>query len=553
MNESFQRPANYWLRHADRHKQSGDLIRAAVLQRHAVHAETGSDAARIQYALTLRQMHCYEASNREAFRVLAQQPEQTELYGLIGCNMLALGLRREGLDALDLYFRTTATASMPWHDDACDLADLYDRPFPVKRRQARMNGLFSIAARRIARGELTGAQRALARLRRMRIRSDAPRMALLEAAYSLKQGQKGECLRHIEHALAAQPPRCEVLASAAALTNQARLRRPAYLLMMLAARFARTPADIRIVCHTAASIHMLFIAQAMLRLHLRRHPRRLPLLYDLCVCALKTGNHREALRCIHLCREIDPDDVPSEALFALITERLPGSSPAGLRKAARPVMFYGSCSAEEAHAFSEPLWDAFSEQGFEGLAQTIPKDEHLRKRMMFLLTLPVPWVMSLFAGLCYAMTPADRDASLREVLMQHPAETSSKRFALMQLQTPCICWTRDRFLQADPTRMSAPVPTFRQRRLTIFIHRLAAVLGSAFIPWALGIISRMPPQLHNRIIGDRQKVWASAMTARWNAYSGAAHPFVPLYLMSPARRAAYRRAVEGIMKAEYTL
>ena len=96
MNELFQRPANYWLRHADRHKQSGDLIRAAVLQRHAVHAETGSDAARIQYALTLRQMHCYEASNREAFRVLAQQPEQTELYGLIGCNMLALGARVVG-------------------------------------------------------------------------------------------------------------------------------------------------------------------------------------------------------------------------------------------------------------------------------------------------------------------------------------------------------------------------------------------------------------------------------------------------------------------------
>ena len=50
MNELFQRPANYWLRHADRHRQSGDLVRAAVLQRHAVHAQPDSEAAHAQYA-----------------------------------------------------------------------------------------------------------------------------------------------------------------------------------------------------------------------------------------------------------------------------------------------------------------------------------------------------------------------------------------------------------------------------------------------------------------------------------------------------------------------
>ena len=30
--DTFQRPANYWLRRAERCKQSGDLIRAAVLE-----------------------------------------------------------------------------------------------------------------------------------------------------------------------------------------------------------------------------------------------------------------------------------------------------------------------------------------------------------------------------------------------------------------------------------------------------------------------------------------------------------------------------------------
>ena len=508
MNELFQRPANYWLRHADRHKQSGDLIRAAVLQRHAVRAETGSDAARTQYALTLRQMHCYEASNREAFCVLAAHPEQADIYGLIGCNMLDMGLRCEGLDALDLYFRTSQTASMPWHDEACDYADLYDgRRLPDTRRQARMNGLFTIAARRIARGEMDGAQRALVRLRRMRLRSAAPQLELLEAAYCLKQGKPSECCRHVERAVSARPLRCETLVSAAALAQQSGIRHSAYVLLMLAARIARTPADIRLVCHTAAALRMLFIAQALLKHHLRRHPKRLPLLYDLCVCSLKLGDFQSAQRYIHLCREIDPDDVPSEALFTRMMEYLPRSRPKDLRAAAKTLMFYGACSMEDASAYSAPLWDSLTDQGFEGLAQTLPKDEHLRKRLMFLLTLPVPWCMSLFAGLCRTMQPAHREAMLRQVLMQHPAETHSKRFALAQLQTPCVCWTRDRFLEVDPTRVSAPVPTFRQRRLTIIIHQLADHVGSAIIPQALAVVSRMPRWQQCRLIGLRSQAW----------------------------------------------
>ena len=97
--DTFQRPANYWLRRAERCKQSGDLIRAAVLERHAVRAEPDSDAARMSYAFTLRQLHCYEASNREAFAALAHNPDRTALFGLIGQNMFNLSMREAGIDA----------------------------------------------------------------------------------------------------------------------------------------------------------------------------------------------------------------------------------------------------------------------------------------------------------------------------------------------------------------------------------------------------------------------------------------------------------------------
>ena len=83
MNEAFQRPASYWLHRAEKVKQQGDVIRAAVLQRHALRAEPQSDAAAMAYALTLRQLGCYEASIREAFRALAQNPHRTPLFGIV--------------------------------------------------------------------------------------------------------------------------------------------------------------------------------------------------------------------------------------------------------------------------------------------------------------------------------------------------------------------------------------------------------------------------------------------------------------------------------------
>ena len=73
-HDAFQRPAVYWLKRAERQKQTGNLLRAAVLERHALRADESSDEAWESYVLTLRQLNCYEASNREAFAALAHSP-----------------------------------------------------------------------------------------------------------------------------------------------------------------------------------------------------------------------------------------------------------------------------------------------------------------------------------------------------------------------------------------------------------------------------------------------------------------------------------------------
>ena len=197
-NELFQRPAHYWLRRADRQKQSGDLIRAAVLERHAVRAEPHSDAARMSYVFTLRQLHCYEASNREAFAALAQDPTRTAMFGLIGQNLLNMGMRQTGLDALNLYAANPPSIPPVWQDEAYDMAEAYDYPAFHTKRRARLRGLLAIAMRRMAKEDLDGASRALQRAMRKPFRAPNARRELALAACFQRLGDREKCLSHLQ-------------------------------------------------------------------------------------------------------------------------------------------------------------------------------------------------------------------------------------------------------------------------------------------------------------------------------------------------------------------
>lgn len=555
MNELFQRPANYWLRHADRHKQSGDLVRAAVLQRHAVRAEPGSDAARMQYALTLRQLHCYEASSREAFSALARQPDQAALYGLVGCNLLAMGMRREGLDALGLYMHEDVTASAPWHDEACDLSEAYDYPFEEKKRQARLEGLLRTAVHRMARGDLDGAGRALKRAQKPPYQAANAKRDLLLAAYWLRRGHADRCVKFMQHALEQHFWDVSLLSSAAVLSKQMGTPQAARLLLVRAASLASTPADMQMVCYTADRLNMVFIAHAMLKRALQKRADRCPVLYDLCVCALKLGTIQEAARHIHLCREIDPDDVPSEFLFARVMDfQQQALSPEALRKAARSVSFYGSCTEQELNACMQPFWKA-TQEGPQQLAEAIRQDERLRRRLLFVQTLPVDWPLMLLDGVCRHLPPEECEALLREVLIQHPTESAAKRYAMQTLHrmgapAPYACWTSGRFLLVDPQKLFAPVPTFRQRYLTRFIHRLASLCGQSIIPWALEVISHMPPAQQLRLISDHWKVWPLAMAMRWSALCGLPPVHIPIQTLSTLRLEALHKALRTLHKLD---
>lgn len=554
-NELFQRPAHYWLRHAERYRQTGDLTRAAVLQRHAVRAEPGSDAARMSYALTLRDLHCYEASNREAFAALAAHPDQTVFYGLIGQNMLAMGLRSEGIDALNLYLSHPLDFFPPWHDNACDLAEAYDLPFPDRRRHARLEGLLRTAARRIARGDQEGAQRALRRSQQKPFRVPMARRNLLWAALKQQKGDPDRCLAHVLKAVERKPLSPEVYASSATLMMHAGAPKVAGLLLYQAALLSKTPSQEQLVCLASDALHMPHIAQGMLSRSLRLRPHRFPACYNLCVCLLKLGRLADASRLIHLCREIDPDDPPAEMLFQRVMQwEDQQASPAEVRKAARTLSYYGSCSSADLADLTAPLWPLV-QNGLEPLADAVQAEEHIRRRLLFLLTLPLEWPALLLSQLSPLLPPAEREALLREVLMQHPGDLPGKRIASLLLgqmnaPKPYLSWSGDRVALMDPDKLRAPVPTFRQRFLTRRILQAKKLCESAVIPWAMKMLSALTHHQQLKLIADPMHIWPMALAVRWRALNHQPPLRIPFETLTPLRLSALKKALSILHRIE---
>lgn len=551
-HDSFQRPASYWLKRAERCRQSGDLLRAAVLERHALRADQSSEAASVSYVLTLRQLSCYEASNREAFAALARNPENKTLLGLVGQNLLAMGLRDAGLDALNIYLSQPLPLFPPsWHDDACDLYDLTFEASedPPRRRKARHDGLLELAARHMAKGDMDGAKRALERCSRTPYQGKSAQRELLWTLFHLKSGSS-ECFDHLMNAISTRPYSAQVRASAAGALWKMGLKKPAYCELLTATRLASSPSDMISVLLSADELNAVHIASGMLRRMHRRMPNRCPVLYNLCVCLLRLGRLDEASRFIHQCREIDPDDVASELLFGSVRRMQDASfTPDAVKDASRALSWYGIFSPQELNRMVAPIMEAV-EAGPDAFAAQLCSDLRLRRRFLQLLTLPMEWPARLLYAVADAL-PADECAVLmREVLLQHPSPSAAKLCAVSTLRVlgvppPYAAWQSGRIAWLDPTREPGESAAFRPRLLTLRIRRAQKFCpGDSHIAlWCMEIVHRMTKHQRNRVIADPLRIWPAAFAIRYRTLRGMEPLHLDISRLGRARRQALNEAL----------
>ena len=330
----------------------------------------------------------------------------------------------------------------------------------------------------------------------------------------------------MRRALRLRPYDAQLSASAACLLGRLGRAGEAASALTRAAVCASTPADELLVCLASEQLGAHEAAYAMLSRSLKRCSGRYPVLYDLAVCLLKLGRLEEASRCIHLCRELDPDDVPGEVLFNRVMDmETRALTPDQVRAEAASVSYYGSLNEEELNRCLKPVTQAVRE-GPGALAAAMAVDAKLRARFLYMLALPTDWPAKLLPSVCAAMPPEDAQRLLRQVLLADPRGSLTKRVAMAMLVSmgapaPYAVWQDGRLGYVDPTQPPPQTASFYQRMITRCLNRAAALAqDGSFMPWALARVRRMSESERFRLIADRRKVWPLALSIRYRCERG---------------------------------
>lgn len=527
---SLAKSAQYWVRRAQQHLKRGEHRRAAALLRHAVDLDPVDRDLRMEYAQVLREMSCFEASNRVAFGALAQEPTGFAPYQIIGQNMLSLGREQEAIDAFSHYFRQARAEGeslWDWDDEFYELEDMLEAPSGQHER-TRLDTLIHIASLRLARGELARAEKALARARRLS--SGDERLHALSAMLYEAREQPEKALRHAVLSVARNPHNVPALCALASVRLRLGQRGLSAATLMRAALSCRYPQDEQLFCFSASALGMPELALAMLRLSKQKQPHRLPTLYNYAVALLKTGKAEEALAYLHRCRDLDPEDLTVQALFRMVTQWTDTELPAQtVQENARELSCYPYPPFEAVQGMLLDLGEEFA-KGMDSVAQRLEDDDRFYHAFLYALSLPTAPLIRLIYPVASALAqknPAHAERLLRDMLVQSAQSDEGKRYALSTLITlgakpPYVMWQSGRILQLDGGRDLERPPSVVQRYWVRRIRAAARKAGDARVTLhALTLLSRMNRQERYAFAADATGVWITALLRHFGACTGA--------------------------------
>lgn len=544
--DAFERPAHYWLLRAQHARRQGDARRAAVMERHARRTAPQDDAAAYRYALALRQLDCLEASTREAFSALAAKPDRWELLGLIGQNLADLRRERDALYALTLYVdRAQPDPMVDWDEE---IRVLYTGLHaPGRRCRARLRGLTRRVAQHVARGERIQAGRLM--WRALELCQDRPSAQLMGVAakYLLFMREPVEAYHYMCLALEAAPGNAGLQAAAAQLFWAMGRAGEAQRALARAVFLAWTPQEERQVMEASDALGRPDMGRVLLEAVLRRKPYRYPTVYNMGVCLLKLGRWPEASRCIHLLRELDPDDAQGKALFERM-QGLAGQEAQTVASRAKGWHYYGAAPQETAARCLSALDGAP-----EALAARLEPDGALWRELMTAVRLEaVP--VGLLTALSRLLPAPDGQRLLRETLTAGPDDSALKREALAELcasgvRPPYLMWRGGCVELYDPS--APPPPTFLQRMTVRLAHRVTRLNGGTdILPYLLDELHALPPRLRLRAVGERRGVWAAALSLRYRTRRGLAPSLVDAAGWSPQEKRSFRRVLSILRKGD---
>jgi len=533
---SFEKPSGYWLRRAEHHRKRGEHHRAAALLRQAVALEPSSGDLRLQYAQTLRDLSCFEASTREAFGALALEPAGFLPFGIIGRNMLSLGREQEAVDAFSHYLqqsRSFPEIDLLWEmDEYLDLEDLLDGP--PSRGFARYEALMHIGSQRLAYGDLDRAGKILSKAARLG-RTDAR----LHALYAMLYQATGSLSRAESHATLSvrkSPQHVASLCALASVRLQMGKRSLAATAMLAAAFHCHYPHEEQLFCFTASALNLPDITLAMLYHNKHNQPDRLPTLFNLAVVLLRQGKPEAALAHLHRCRDLDPEDVTVQFVFQTVGEWTEqGLLTKEQRKKAEELPFYPYLSPTGEERLLETIAKKLCD-GLPSFVDALQKDGLFYRQFLYTLSLASEGLGKLLPPITMMMAEHcshEAERLLRDVLLQNAQDADVKRHALSSLITlnakpPYVIWQNKRIMQVNPLEAPPRVPTVMQRLL---YRRILGACRRLRNPRVAGHAYRLLWNMDRRrryaCAADVKHSWQNAMMLHFLQYQGLSLSLLP--------------------------
>ena len=554
---SFQMPAYFWYRRAERSREEGQPVRALSLLRHAARQEPEEREWRLEYAWQLTRLACYEASNRECLDLLARWPAAFSAFGLLTLNLLGLGRMSECMDAYSIYtqfIRLHPGATPEWDEDVYEAEDLLFSANQEPERFRRIHSLMLMVRRSMARGDYPRAEKLLRRSRKVPFYGPYPEREGMIASYLFHTGRTKAALEILHDALPSAGHSSSTLLAMALLLHH--LKDPAWKKALLsAAACIKTPLEESEFCLSAECFHCDYVAVGLLRRTLKEQPTRFCSVYNLCVLTLHQGDLAEGARLAHLLRELDPLDRKAEDLFRIVQQlEKNGAGAEEVRKTGKDhLIFYGfenlRLKAEDALEFSGRLTEQLGEF-FSALKQ----DARLREQFLRMLHWH-PELYHLLPALCVEMPEKDAQTLLRRLLLDEPESMETVRLLSKLLecfgcQPPYLLRREGHLTLFDPNAPEPEKAPFLQRMCFRRLREIRGVLGPEALPAALAVPSRLTEKERYAWAGDRRHVWAAAFVTVYSQKHGQPVPRLDGTMLSfPERWKAYRRAVISIRKA----
>ena len=510
----LQRPSAYWVRRASRHRREGNRKRAAALLRHALAQSPADGDLRLEYAKTLQEMECYEASNRVAFGALTRNPRSYAGYGLIGRNMLALGHAQEAMDAFSRYLLAARRAGdTAEYDD--DLDALEQHELAMRELRARHETMLTIATNRLAKGDLDGVRRALDRAIAAQDIDD--RYDALQALLYQEQGDLVAATASAERACKRNRGSARAWCTLAGIYCQQGMRSKGAAALLMAAHQCIGTQDEQLYCYAAASLGFPSLALTVLRRSLKLSPDRLPAVFDACITMLKLGRIDAAEPLIHQCRDLDPSDVPARCTQRTIEQwRDLELNPEQVRMAAKALPFYPLLSPAESNDSLAQLAKALGE-GIGGFCEALQTDAGLYELLLYELGTSEHQLGRLVPLLVENLPKAFAEQMLREILVLQTPDDSVKRYAAAALinlgaPPPFVVWHAGRIAEIDPF-----VQTRRDSSITrlMLVRRMADLQrktgDTRMMTHALHILYKMNGARRNGIVRDQTRIFRAAL------------------------------------------